>query len=216
MTLWQKTTKQSITIDDMLEREIIPFPDDYDFYDNDHKAKFESKVIDSMGNLDIAFETIGLFKRRFRAIMNENYPTWYYMYQNSLSELDLVNVDVRTLSNRLGLNELSGQSTSTSSSTANATGKSNQLDTPQSKLSNIEQEQYVTFAERNQSRNDSTGNATGETSSSSRSEENTELHELGYRGNLTKAELKAKVVGLYNNLDQIIMNELDVLFTHIY
>lgn len=214
--MMMKTTKHSITLDDMIEREIIPFPDDYDFYDESHRSKFESKVIDSMGNLDIAFETIGLFKRRFRAIMNENHPTWLMMYQNTLNELDLNTIDVKTLSTRLGLNDLTGTSTSVSDSTSSAKGKSNQLDTPQSKLSNVEEEQYITFAERNESENDSSSTATGQTSSKTSSKEDVELHEIGYRGTLTKAELKLKLIESYNNIDKLIMDTLDCLFTHIY
>lgn len=200
----------------MIEREIIPFPDEYDFYNEDHRKKFEEKVIDSMGNLDIAFETIGLFKRRFRAIMNENYPTWLNLYQNTLTELDLINVDIKTLSSRIGLNNLTGSSTSSSNTTNTASGKSNQLDTPQTKLSNLDTEQYVTFAERNESDNQNNSSAVGNTTSSANSEENAELHEIGYRGMLTKAELKQKLITSFNNIDQQIMDSLDCLFLHIY
>lgn len=215
-SMMMKTTKQSITIDDMIEMEIIPFPDSYDFYDESHRAKFESKVIDSLGNLDIAFETIGLFKRRFRAIMNENYPTWLNMYENTLSELDLTNIDVKTLSNRIGINDLVGSSTSSAKTSNKAKGKSNQLDTPQNKLADLMDESYASFAERNESENTNDSSAVGNTTSKASSKEDAELHEIGYRGGLTKAELKTRLISAYNNIDKLIMDELDCLFLHVY
>lgn len=215
-SMMMKTSKKSITIDDMIEMNVIPFPDEYDFYDESHRAKFESKVIDSLGNLDIAYETIGLYKRRFRAIMNENYPTWLNMYQNILTDLDLVNVDIKTLSSRIGVNDLSGSSTSSSNTENKAKGKSNQLDTPQSKLSDLMDESYASFAERNESENANTSSAVGNTTSSANSKEDAELHEIGYRGSLTKAELKSKLITAYNNIDKLIMDELDCLFLHVY
>lgn len=208
--------KESLTIDDMLEMGISPFPDHYDFYDESHRKEFEQKFIDYYGNLDIAYATIGMFKRRFRANINLIMPKYKNKFLLMVNENDLYNIDVLTTgeSNTDSLGKNTNKSTSNSQSDSKGDSKQRALDTPSERISDLNDERYISFAENNSTNTNSKGTAQNDSTSNqeTKSVGKNKRHEKGYRGNETMADMKIKLQGLYTDLDAQIIGDLDKLF----
>lgn len=198
----------------MIEYGLSPFPENYDFYSEGAREQFERKFKLNFMNLTIAFETTGLYYLKFEAIMSKIMPHYTHLFNQRITELDLVNVDIRQITDREVKGEGKSNSTTQSQGSSNNKNKSKSLDTPDNAINENDISKFITYADQSEGTQGTTSQGTGSSLSETSQNEQVELHEIGYRGSLTKAELKNALAKTFYNLDQMILNDLDVLFMH--
>lgn len=178
----------------------------YPIFDENYRATLNNNILNYYFESEIGVETPALFKKllndRMQLIMNKY--NVMYKAQKELLEHDLLNnVNLRE--------EYSGNSTSESESSG--TGKNRRLyqDTPQGKINMSDldvQEAYATDYTIDQSNTDNTIN---DNSTSGYIKTIT-----GNNGNMYAIDVYNKFVSSFQNVDQLIIDELSDLFMGIF
>ena len=178
----------------------------YPIFDETYRSTLNSNILNYYFESEIGVETPALFKKllndRMQLIMNKY--NVMYQAQKELLEHDLLNnVNLKE--------EYSGNSTSESESSG--TGKNRRLyqDTPQGKINMSDldvQEAYATDYTIDQSNTDNTIND----NSTSRYIKTI----TGNNGNMYAIDVYNKFVSSFQNVDQLIIDELSDLFMGIF
>lgn len=162
----------------------------YPIFDEDYRSVLETKIIKHFYTREICEETVGLWKLRLDAKMNEIMPFYNQLYKSELIEfnpmftvkmgtdhksdftsnknenenvVDKTNIGTSTKSKGTTASESNEQNKGSGNSTTNDDGTDLYSDTPQGSLSGVENETYLTNARKTSGKNtasSSTNNTT--------------------------------------------------------
>lgn len=195
----------------------FPFP----IFDEEYRLPLERKILRHYYTREICEETVGLWKLRISARLNEIMPYYNKLYEsellkfNPLYDTDLYTKnDGTTEGNRSGNVDAAGNSRSTTNNSNTAW----QLysDTPQGGLNGVRDENYLTNATKNT--NDGTTTTNTDTTDNTTSNENTKTtedylqHVYGNKGGKGYAEMLTDFRKTFLNIDMQIIDELKDLF----
>lgn len=173
------------------------FDFDFPIFDEDYRTVLETKIVKHYYTREISEETVGLWKLRLNAKMNEIMPYYNKLYTVWATEFNpLYDTDITT------------QHTLDNESSQTTTGKSTDRfsDTPQGSLQNIEDNTYLSSANINDT------NATGTSTSSDEYLEKI----TGKRNGASYSEMLDKYRDALINIDMMIINELQDLFFKLW
>ena len=173
------------------------FDFDFPIFDEDYRAVIETKIVKHYYTREICEETVGLWKLRLNATMNEIMPYYNKLYTAWKAEFNpLYDTDITT------------QHTLDNESSQTTTGKSTDRfsDTPQGNLQNIEDNTYLSSANINDT------NATGTSTSSDEYLEKI----TGKRNGASYSEMLDKYKDALINIDMMIIDDLADLFFKLW
>lgn len=210
-----KYTLELRTISESNNLKVFDF--DYSFYDNDLKKVFEDKFIQHYYYDEIGFETIGRFKQRLKAKLNEIMPRYSQLYQTELASKDinfLLNKDLK----ETFIREVDNTNNMTGDSLDKITGNDN-TDYKESNLGNGNATLSMSsLTSINESNNDFSNNKSTNSNvvNKGNEREQTTLVSQGNIGITSSAELLEKWRNTIINIDQQIINECKDLFMTIF
>lgn len=187
--------------------DLFDFP--YNLYDNDLKTFFEEKFYQHFMFNEIGFDTIGQFKQRLAAKLNDIFPYYRDLYETMVRSKGIdfmLNKDLKETYTR----ELTSNSNSTQSSNSESSGVTTSHDTSDTIIENLDK--YMTGAQKD----NASGNSTSNGSSAGNSKEEYSLLSQGNIGITSSAELLDKWRQTIINIDMMIFNECEELFMGIY
>lgn len=200
----------------------------YPIFDEEYKATLESKIIRHFYTREIGQETVGLFKLRLSAMMNEIMPYYNKLYLSELLSIDpLTDVNyTRSGSESTSVSESTLSSLSTSESLHGSESTQNSMwdlyqETPQNALTGVENLEYLTNADKNTgsgSRESASNNQIASAGSGSRDNIGNKgyLESIaGYRNN-NPSKLLSDYRDTFLNIDMLIINDLEKLFLQLW
>lgn len=217
----------------------------YPLFDPDYKATLENKILKHYYTREIAAETVNLWRTWLNATMNEIMPKYNALYakQMELAEKLFYNIDVTTdgltledlkellLHNKAETFTSKTNEKSVTDFETDSTNKNQYSDTPQGAINFNQTDNnqiYLTDYRRiddhaegvtNDNLNRTTNNTDKSATDQNRTNDNkiqTKLHEYGYRGGKTFMELINDLADQFVNIDQMIINDLDILFFKLW
>ena len=178
----------------------------YPIFDESYRSTLNQNILNYYFESEIGVETPGLFKKllndRLQLIMNK-YNVMYQAQKELLSKDLLRNVDLTET--------YTGEAESESESTSNGKNRRLYQDTPQGKIniSDLDTQQvYATDYTIDQSNNGSNIN--------DNSTSNYIKKIVGNNGNMYSIDVYNKFISSFQNVDQLIINELSDLFMGIF
>lgn len=208
----------------------------FPIFDENYRTVLEKKILKHFYTREICEETVGLWKLRLDAKLNEIMPYYNKLYNSELLEFNpLYNANLTRKkktdydSNRNTSNN--GTVDSASNSNGSGTGTNSNVgldlysDTPQGSLTNVENETYLTNARKTTD----TGNSTSSTSNSTisnvtNSETGTDALNstedyletvIGYDG-ISASDLLLKYRETFLNIDMMVIQDLETLFFQLW
>lgn len=193
---------------------------DYPIFDENYRDTLNKEILDYYLMYEIGFETPMLFKHYLNNKMQIIMPKYNIIYEAQLKLLanPVGNVDLKEELNRNITGENNGNIVSDGNNTSSSDTNTKHLfqDTPQGDISqtDINNQKYATNL------NLSKGNATGTNTLHTTNTSNENRHStedyiktiLGSNGRKYNVEIYSKLINDFQNIDQLIINELDNLF----
>lgn len=190
------------------------------------KEKLAEKIIEHYYFDEIGFETIEMFRRRTKILLQEIMESKLpLIYSNSVKYDMLVNVDFTETFDRnidaTGENKSSSSTIGSNNSTSDSSGesKSKYSDTPQNLIQNLSDEIYVsnaTFSNTGSQIRDNTQTSANSSNESSGKSNNIEHYERKQKGNSGALTTSQKLIEQYRSIivsiDRDIIKELSELF----
>lgn len=185
-------------VEDIIQAAIpIIFNFDFPIFDENYRNVLCTKIIKHYYTREISEETLGLWRLRLNAKMNEIMPYYNKLYEAWSNEFNpLYDTDITT-NHQLDRNN---------QQTGDSTVYDLYSDTPQGALTGVDNENYLTSA--NKSTTDATTNIT---STDQYLEKIT-----GKRGGQSYSELLGEFKDNLINIDVLIISELSVLFFQLW
>ena len=189
---------------------LFDFP--YNLYNNDLKPWFEEKFFQHFMFYEIGFDTIGMFKQRLMAKLNDIYPYYRQLYETEIKSKGIdfmLNKDLK----ESYIRELTSNSNSNQESnvTSNSLSTAGQL-TP-SLIANSEKiDKFMDSAQKD----NTSSNSTSSGASNGNSREQYTLTSQGNIGITSSAELLTKWRETLLNIDLMIFEECSDLFMQIF
>ena len=191
--------KYTLTIQEILSNNVNIFDFDYSFYNESYKKGFEKKFVDRFLFDEIGAETVARFKHNLRTTLNEIMPYYTHLYETTIYEYNpILNYDVQEVITRDVSNEQEEEGTITDSN--------KNYDTP------------INF-NGNYKNSPSNINDNENTNNISRKGLVSEVHKRNTTGNIgvmTTQDLIMKERDIIINIDQLILEELNILFMGVY
>ena len=189
---------------------LFDFP--YNLYNNDLKPWFEEKFFQHFMFYEIGFDTIGMFKQRLMAKLNDIYPYYKQLYETEIRSKgidfmlnkDLKESYVRELTSK---NKTNQESNVTSNSPPTAGQLTPSLIKKKKKI-----DKFMDSAQKDNSSSNST--STGKSNGNSKEEYT--LTSQGNIGITSSAELLTKWRETLLNIDLMIFEECNDLFMQIF
>lgn len=210
-------------------KDFVLFDFEYDYYLPINQKAFEQKFFDKYFELEIGYETLGVFKRKLKQKLQLKAPYYKQLYATELASKDinfLLNKDLtetfeRELDSSNNANTNTKQNDNTTNNNQSASDNTNVFsDTPMNNINNINN--FMTNATKDNNTSNSsdttisTSNLDNITESVMKNKEVTKLISQGNIGITSSAELLEKWRSVIINLDEIILNDLRSLFLKIY
>lgn len=197
------------------------FDFDYPIFDETYRLPLEKKILKHYYTREIGLETVGLWKLKLDAKMNEIMPYYNQLYKSTLIEYDPLHDTDLTREHEGEGNAVSRNDTRGSSTTRNSgISASNEMiafsDTPQGGLNGVETNNYLT----NATKTDRNLTNTGETTNSANSAENSSVdstdkyieHIYGATGGLSFSKRILDFRKTFLNIDKMVIDDLKDLF----
>ena len=224
-------------VDGIIEKAIPKiFSFTFPIFDENYRTVLEKKILKHFYTREICEETVGLWKLRLDAKLNEIMPYYNKLYSSELLEFNpLYTANLsRTRktdydSNRNTSN--SGKVNSKSDSNGSGTGTNSNVgvdlysDTPQGALTGVENETYLTNARKTtdnaNSSSSTTNSTTGEVTNSDSGTDDLSSTEnyletvVGYDG-MNASELIMKYRETFLNIDMMVIGDLETLFMQLW
>lgn len=208
----------------------------FPIFDENYRTVLEKKILKHFYTREICEETVGLWKLRLDAKLNEIMPYYNKLYNSELLEFNPLYTANLTRkkktdydSNRNTSNN--GTVNSTSNSNGSGTGTNTNVgldlysDTPQGSITNVENETYLT----NVRKTTDTGNSSSTTSNSTTSNvtnsdtgtdalNSTEDYletVIGFEGS-SSSDLLIKYRDTFLNIDMMVIGDLETLFFQLW
>jgi len=191
------------------------FNADFPIFDENYRYALCKKILMHYFTREIAYETVGLWKLKLRAKMNEIMPYYNQMYN---SELLLCGVDILndTDYTRTGTNNKSSNTSGNNTTTNINTNKSMDAfsDTPQGALTDVENLNYLTNARQVDANGNSTSNGTFNSTIGDASQYAETIR--GKMNSTSYSKLLTDFRKTFMNIDMDIIEELKDLFFLIW
>lgn len=173
------------------------FSFDFPIFDEAYRNVLCVKILREFYTREICEETVGLWKLRLDQKLNKIMPYYNQLYKSELIEFNpLYDVDI-TRTHQGNRNE-------NSNTNSNGTTYDLYSDTPQNGLSGVDNENYLTSADKVTTNSNSGGQLN--------SLENYTEHVTGSNGGESFSKRLIDFRKTFLNIDQMIMNELEPLF----
>ena len=189
---------------------LFDFP--YNLYNNDLKPWFEEKFYQHFMFYEIGFDTIGMFKQRLMAKLNDIYPYYRQLYETEIRSKNIdfmLNKDLKeSYVRELTSNSNSNQESNVSSNSLSTAG---QL-TPSLIANSQKIDKFMDSAQKD----NSSSNSTSSGESNGNSKEQYTLTSQGNIGSTSSAELLTKWRETILNIDLMIFEECNDLFMQIF
>ena len=189
---------------------LFDFP--YNLYNNDLKPWFEEKFYQHFMFYEIGFDTIGMFKQRLMAKLNDIFPYYKQLYETEIRAKGIdfmLNKDLKESYGR----ELTSNSNSNQESNVTSNGLSTAGQLTPSLIANSQKiDKFMDSVQKDNSSSNST--STGESNGNSKEEYT--LTSQGNIGITSSAELLAKWREIILNIDLMIFEECNDLFMQIF
>lgn len=194
---------------------------DYPIFDENYRLPLEKKILKHYYTREIGLETVGLWKLKLDAKMNEIMPYYNQLYKSTLIKYDPLHDTDLTREHEGEGNAVSHNDTRGSSTTRNSgISSSNDMvafsDTPQGGLNGVESNKYLTSA----TKTDRNLTNTGETTNSSNSAGNSAVdstdkyieHIYGATGGFSFSKRILDFRKTFLNIDKMVIDDLKDLF----
>lgn len=187
----------------------FPFP----IFNEDYRKPLCIKILRHYYTREIGFETVGLWKLKFSAKMQEIMPYFNKLYESELLKFDpFTDIDLYTEHDK---NYESGENTENNTVSESKTDNWNLYsDTPQGNLNGVRDENYLTsvahVTNKDNSETENTGNK------DFNSAEDFLQHIYGKTGNKSYMELLQQLRETFLNIDTMIIDELKDLFMGVW
>lgn len=205
------------------------FDFEYPIFDENYRAALESKILLHYYTQEIGMETVGLWKLRLQAKMNEIMPYYNQLYKSELLTFNpLVDVDLKTQRSGSSNNESSGKSESVTTNNdvskvdKNSTAYNMFSDTPQGGLEGVDTETYLSSAGKAKNEDSSESVNAGSSSNSGTVNNNISTTEqyIEYVSGKAGGENYAKKLMDFRksflNIDMMIIRDLRSLFMYLW
>lgn len=210
------------TILDSVHSKIFDF--EYPIFDTNYKKRLETKILKHYYTREISEETVGLWKLRLNAKLNEIMPYYNQLYESELIKIEpIVNYDHTKQGNNRGdstrsqTDIFSGSINDTSDGNTTRNRENLFQDTPQNGLSDVRELKYLTNATIDND-NDTTHATDVTVTNNSNTMNGSENHKddyfehiSGYSGT-SGSKLLEEYRKTFLNIDLMVINELEPLF----
>ena len=212
----------------------------YPIFDGNYKQVLETKILKHFYTREIGLETYGLWKLKLDTKMNEIMPYYNKLYESELLEFNPLWTDDYNISHNKGTdgtsvnisdrdNKSNGTTVSINNGTTSldSTGRKRYSDTPQGALTDLEDDKYLTNAEKDTK--EETENTKNDTNSANINEEKEKISNNNVFRNVEEylesvqgrrgrdaSDLIIKYRETFLNIDMMIINDLEELFMHLW
>lgn len=208
----------------------------FPIFDENYRTVLEKKILKHFYTREICEETVGLWKLRLDAKLNEIMPYYNKLYNSELLEFNPLYT--ANLTRKKKTNYDSNRNTS-NNGTVNSTSKSNESgndtntnvgldlysDTPQGSITNVENETYLTNVRKttdtgnssSTTSNSTTGNVTNSDTGTDALNSTEDYLEtvIGFEGN-SASDLLIKYRDTFLNIDMMVIGDLETLFFQLW
>jgi hypothetical protein len=212
-------SKYTIQLKNLIDSNYPIFDFDYPIFDPVYKPVLEQKILDWYLLREIGLETPAQFKHFLKSKMNVIMPYYneFYSSQEVFKTYDpYKNKNVTTTDTRTSTSNSSGKSDSAHSNTSSGTNTSKETfsDTPQAKLSGLD---YATNYTENTADTGGTDTGTGTITNTGTITSTDEYVSTiaGHDGMKYPTDILMGLRNTFINIDQMIIEELSVLFLNI-
>lgn len=205
------------------------FDFDYPIFDENYRAALESKILLHYYTQEIGLETVGLWKLKMCAKLNDIMPYYNQLYKSELLTFNpLVDVDLKTQRSSSSNNESTGKSESVTANTETNKGDRNSIaynlfsDTPQGGLEGVDTETYLSSAGKAKNEDSSEVVNAGSSSNSGTVNNNISTTEQyieyisGKNGGESYAKKLIDFRKSFLNIDMMIIRDLRSLFMYLW
>lgn len=208
----------------------------FPIFDENYRTVLEKKILKHFYTREICEETVGLWKLRLDAKLNEIMPYYNKLYKSELLEFNPLYTTNLTRtkktdydSNRNTSNNGTVNSTSNSNGSGSGTNSNVSLDlysdTPQGSLTNVENETYLTNVRKttdtgnssSTTSNSTTGNVTNSDTGTDALNSTEDYLEtvIGFEGS-SASDLLIKYRDTFLNIDMMVIGDLETLFFQLW
>lgn len=208
----------------------------FPIFDENYRTVLEKKILKHFYTREICEETVGLWKLRLDAKLNEIMPYYNKLYKSELLEFNPLYTANLTRtkktdydSNRNTSNNGTVNSTSNSNGSGSDTNSNVGLDlysdTPQGSLTNVENETYLTNVRKttdtgnssSTTSNSTTGNVTNSDTGTDALNSTEDYLEtvIGFEGS-SASDLLIKYRDTFLNIDMMVIGDLETLFFQLW
>jgi len=189
---------------------------DYPIFDTNYKKTLETKILKHFYTREIGEETVGLWKLRLNAKLNEIMPYYNQLYKSELLKIKPFTTHELTTHHKGSAND-TFSSDGNGNTNGNSTDNNYRLfsDTPQGSLSGVEEGNYLTDATHNSDSATNYSEYENHNGGSNYNENEYWQTVSGYTG-VNASDLLAKYRKTFLNIDMQIIDELDVLFMQLW
>lgn len=208
----------------------------FPIFDENYRTVLEKKILKHFYTREICEETVGLWKLRLDAKLNEIMPYYNKLYNSELLEFNPLYTANLTRkkktdydSNRNTSNNGTVKSTSESNGSDTSTNSNDKIDlysdTPQGSLTGVENETYLTNARKttdsgnssSSTSNSTTGNVTNSDSGTDALNSTEDYLEtvIGFEGS-NASDLLIKYRDTFLNIDMMVIGDLESLFFQLW
>lgn len=208
----------------------------FPIFDENYRTVLEKKILKHFYTREICEETVGLWKLRLDAKLNEIMPYYNKLYKSELLEFNPLYTANLTRkkktnydSNRNTSNNGTVNSTSNSKGSGSGTNSNVGLDlysdTPQGSLTNVENETYLTNVRKttdtgnssSTTSNSTTGNVTNSDTGTDALNSTEDYLEtvIGFEGS-SASDLLIKYRDTFLNIDMMVIGDLETLFFQLW
>lgn len=200
------------------------FDFDYPIFDTNYKATLEEKILKHYYTREIGEETVGLWKLRLNAKLNEIMPYYNQLYASEKLKYEpLATHDIKTEHEASGKSDTNGSSNSNGNTTSNGINYNLYSDTPQGSLNGLDgideggetKSYFLTNASKNIDSNQGTSNSNASNDSHTTAEDSYWTTVKGFMG-VNGSDLLMKYRQTFLNIDVSIINDLEPLFMQLW
>lgn len=201
----------------------------YPFFSVAYKPVLERKILKHFYTREIGFETVGLWKLRLNATLNEIMPYYNRLYESELLQFDpFLDVAKKTTHEGSDSGTRNTDSSATTSSTGTAVNSAESeswnlySDTPQGGVTGLDSETYLTDARKLTSEEEgsatttNTENATSDVDETHANENQWVEIVTGKQGTVSYSKMLEEFRNTFLNIDLMIIHDLEALFMGIY
>lgn len=212
----KQSSVELLGVNEVIEK-ALPFIFDFTFpiFNENYRQTLERKIIKHYYTREIGYETVGLWKLKLGIKLNEIMPYYNKLYKSELLDFNPLLTENRTKS---GIRNNDSTSTHNEKEKETNSGVTNnwsvESDTPQGGLSGVINDNYLSYASKQNNDTNSDRNKQSNGNNVTNNNETWEETSHGYNGNAS--ELLTKYRETFLNIDMMIISELENLFMGVW